>query len=48
MSNFLSFLDEVQRLAEDHTYWIRSEAALAMGALAKVIPEELVHSIIVS
>ncbi|KAG7092360.1 hypothetical protein E1B28_008719 [Marasmius oreades] len=37
-----AFVNEVQRVSHDAIYWVRREACLALGALAKVVPEELV------
>ncbi|KAF9246206.1 armadillo-type protein [Melanogaster broomeanus] len=39
-----SFLREVERAGKDPVYWVRREACFAIGALAKIIPEELVVS----
>jgi len=44
----LAFVTEVQRVARDDTYWVRREASYTLGALAKVIPIELVASSLVS
>lgn len=32
---------EVERVARDPVYWVRREACFALGALTKVVPEEL-------
>ncbi|KAF9264782.1 ARM repeat-containing protein [Marasmius fiardii PR-910] len=37
-----AFVNEVERVSHDAIYWVRREACLALGALAKVVPEELV------
>ncbi|KAF8844583.1 ARM repeat-containing protein [Paxillus ammoniavirescens] len=39
-----AFVREVERAGKDPVYWVRREASFALGALAKVIPEELVVS----
>ncbi|KAF8654189.1 hypothetical protein AX16_003718 [Volvariella volvacea WC 439] len=38
-----AFVKEVQRVSKDPVTWVRQEAAYALGALAKVVPEELVQ-----
>lgn len=38
-----SFVKEVERVAKDPVYWVRREASFALGALAKVVREEVVH-----
>ncbi|KAH7889291.1 armadillo-type protein [Phlebopus sp. FC_14] len=38
------FVKEVERGGKDPIYWVRREASFALGALAKVVPEELVIS----
>lgn len=43
-----AFVKEVECAARDSIYWVRREASFALGALAKVIPEELVISSLVS
>ena len=35
-------MKEVERVVQDPVYWVRREAAFALGALAKVVPEEVV------
>lgn len=35
------FAAEVARVGRDHVYWVRREAAYALGALAKVVPREV-------
>ena len=35
-------MKEVERVVQDPVYWVRREAAFALGALAKVVPEEIV------
>jgi serine/threonine-protein phosphatase 4 regulatory subunit 1 len=42
------FVNEVDRVGHDHVYWVRREASFAVGALAKVVPLELVLSSLVS
>ncbi|KAI6103478.1 armadillo-type protein [Pisolithus sp. B1] len=37
-----TFVREVERAGKDPVYWVRREASFALGALAKVVPEELV------
>lgn len=39
-----AFVTEVERVGRDPVYWVRREAAFAVGALAKVVPDELVIS----
>lgn len=44
-----AFVQEVERVGRDSDYfYVRREASLALGALAKVVPEELVLNPIVS
>ncbi|KDQ13120.1 hypothetical protein BOTBODRAFT_33728 [Botryobasidium botryosum FD-172 SS1] len=38
------FVQEVERVGRDSVYWVRREAAYALGALAKVVPLEVVTS----
>ncbi|KZT26298.1 ARM repeat-containing protein [Neolentinus lepideus HHB14362 ss-1] len=38
------FVREVERVGRDPTYWVRREATFALGALAKVVPLEIVMS----
>jgi serine/threonine-protein phosphatase 4 regulatory subunit 1 len=38
----MSFVTEVQRVGKDDVYFVRQEAAFALGALAKIVPEEVV------
>jgi serine/threonine-protein phosphatase 4 regulatory subunit 1 len=33
---------EVERVGRDPVYWVRREASFALGALAKVVPQEIV------
>lgn len=40
----LAFVKEVQRVAKDPIYWVRREASYTLGALAKVVPAEIVFS----
>ena len=44
----LAFVQEVERAARDRIYWVRREASYTLGALAKVIPIEVVVSSLVS
>lgn len=44
----LAFVKEVERVAKDPIYWVRREASYTLGALAKVIPTEIVVSSLVS
>ncbi|KAG6878686.1 hypothetical protein C0993_011501 [Termitomyces sp. T159_Od127] len=37
-----AFVQEVVRVGQDSVYWVRREASFALGALAKVVPEEVV------
>jgi len=37
-----SFVKEVERVGRDNVYWVRREASFALGALAKVVPGDLV------
>ncbi|KAF8969979.1 armadillo-type protein [Flammula alnicola] len=39
-----AFVKEVERVGRDPVYWVRREASFALGALAKVVPEEIVVS----
>ncbi len=41
------FVSEVDRVGHDPVYWVRREASFAVGALAKVVPLELVLSSLV-
>ncbi|PFH50675.1 hypothetical protein AMATHDRAFT_75468 [Amanita thiersii Skay4041] len=38
-----AFVKEVERVGRDPVPWVRTEASFALGALAKVVPEELVQ-----
>ena len=42
-----AFVTEVERVGRDPVYWVRREAAFAVGALAKVVPNEVVVSSLV-
>ena len=42
-----AFVREVERAGKDPVHWVRREASFALGALAKVVPEELVVSTLV-
>ena len=35
-------MTEVERVGRDPVYWVRREASFAVGALAKVVPQEVV------
>lgn len=37
-----AFVREVERAGKDPVHWVRREASFALGALAKVVPEELI------
>lgn len=37
-----AFVKEVERVGRDPVYWVRREASFALGALAKVVPKEVV------
>ncbi|KAF7304799.1 hypothetical protein MKEN_01194000 [Mycena kentingensis (nom. inval.)] len=37
-----AFVKEVERVSQDPVYWVRREASYALGALAKVVPDEIV------
>ncbi|KAJ7632513.1 armadillo-type protein [Roridomyces roridus] len=37
-----AFVKEVERVGHDPVYWVRREASYALGALAKVVPDEIV------
>ncbi|TFK91222.1 ARM repeat-containing protein [Polyporus arcularius HHB13444] len=39
-----AFVTELERVGRDPVYWVRREASFAVGALAKVVPEEVVTS----
>ncbi|KAI0327173.1 ARM repeat-containing protein [Cubamyces sp. BRFM 1775] len=39
-----AFVAEVERVGRDPVYWVRREASFAVGALAKVVPVEVVTS----
>jgi serine/threonine-protein phosphatase 4 regulatory subunit 1 len=44
-----AFVKEIERVGRDTAYfYVRREASLALGALAKVVPEELVSFSLVS
>ena len=43
-----AFVAEVERVGRDPVYWVRREASFAVGALAKVVPVEVVTSSLVS
>ncbi|KAJ6496574.1 armadillo-type protein [Mycena vitilis] len=37
-----AFVREIERVSHDPVYWVRREASYALGALAKVVPQEVV------
>ncbi|KAJ3881007.1 armadillo-type protein, partial [Lentinula edodes] len=37
------FVSEVARVSQDPVYWVRREACFALGALAKIVPAEVVQ-----
>ncbi|KAH8117354.1 ARM repeat-containing protein [Phellopilus nigrolimitatus] len=39
----LAFVKEIQRAGRDPVYWVRREATFALGALAKVVPVEILY-----
>ena len=41
-----AFVKEVERVARDPIYWVRREASFAFGALAKVVPEDVIISLV--
>ena len=43
-----AFVQEVQRVGHDPIYWVRREASFALGALAKVVPDDVVIGSLVS
>lgn len=43
-----AFVAEVERVGRDPVYWVRREASFAVGALAKVVPQEVVLLSLVS
>lgn len=43
-----AFVREVERVGRDPVYWVRREASFALGALAKVVPDELIIGSLVS
>jgi serine/threonine-protein phosphatase 4 regulatory subunit 1 len=38
----VSFVNEVEKVGRDPVYFVRREATFALGALAKVVPDELI------
>jgi hypothetical protein len=38
----VSFVNEVEKVGKDPVYFVRREATFVLGALAKVVPDELV------
>ena len=45
--NQSAFVAEVERVGRDPVYWVRREASFVVGALAKVVPVEVVTSSLV-
>jgi hypothetical protein len=43
-----AFVREVERVGRDPIHWVRREASFALGALAKVVPDELIIDSLVS
>lgn len=43
-----AFVAEVERVGRDPVYWVRREASFAVGALAKVVPQEVVLTTLVN
>ena len=43
-----AFVTEIERVGQDPVYWVRREASFALGALAKVVPQEVVICSLVS
>lgn len=41
-----AFVKEVERASKDPVHWVRREATYTLGALAKVVPDELVVSLV--
>ena len=41
-------MQEVERVGRDSVYWVRREACFAVGALSKVVPQEVVITTLVS
>lgn len=42
------FIEDVNHSVQDPVFWVRREAAFAIGALARVVPEDLVYKDLVS
>jgi hypothetical protein len=42
-----AFVKEVERVGQDSVFWVRREASYALGALAKIVPVEIVVSSLV-
>jgi serine/threonine-protein phosphatase 4 regulatory subunit 1 len=38
-----AFVDELDGISQDPVYWVRKEACFALGALAKVVPDEVIQ-----
>ena len=43
-----AFIKELEHVSRDPIPWVRTEASFALGALAKVVPEEVVQCSLVS
>jgi hypothetical protein len=41
-------VSQVETVGRDEVYFVRREAAFALGALAKVVPEEIIHGSLAS
>ncbi|KAK0459620.1 armadillo-type protein [Desarmillaria tabescens] len=39
-----AFVKEVEHVVMDSIYWVRRESSFVLGALAKVVPDEVVHT----
>lgn len=42
-SSEISFVHEIERFSVDPVPWVRRETSFAIGALAKSVPDEVVH-----
>ena len=43
-----AFVAEVDRVARDPVYWVRREACFVVGALAKIVEQDVVNETLVS
>jgi hypothetical protein len=43
-----AFVKELEHVSRDPIPWVRTEASFALGALAKVVPEEVIQCSLVS